>query len=273
MRSIVLRLRIFIIILASVLIAGTIGFMTLEGIPPADALYFTVVTIATVGYGDIAPVTSAGRVLAAVLIIAGVGSFSGFIVNGTHLLIERRQERLRVERLNMLISLFFSEMGTRLLDILVALDPKSESLYSQFLIDGVWNDDKFANLVVKLKNHPFSIKARSSDLETLRTYLSQKGSLLLRLLENPTLAERELFTEALRATLHLRDELMLRGTIGDSPPSDLEHLSNDAKRVYATLVGEWLEYMRYLSKNYSYLFSLALRTNPFSKTRSPIVSQ
>lgn len=246
--------------------------MMLEGIPPADAIYFTVVTIATVGYGDIAPVTSAGKVLAAVLIIAGVGSFSGFIVNGTHLLIERRQERLRSERLNMLISLFFSEMGTRLLDILVALDPESDSLYSQFLIDGAWDNDKFANLAAKLRNHSFIIVAHSVDLEVLRTYLSQKGNLLLRLLENPTLAERELFTESLRATLHLRDELILRGTLGDSPPSDLEHLSNDAKRVYSTLVGEWLEYMRYLRNNYPYLFSLALRTNPFSKTRSPIVT-
>jgi len=37
-----------------------------------DALYWTIVTISTVGYGDITPVTSEGRVVALALIIAGI---------------------------------------------------------------------------------------------------------------------------------------------------------------------------------------------------------
>ena len=272
MKFVVLRLRVFLIILASVIAAGTIGFTILEGIHSSDALYFTVVTIATVGYGDIAPVTLAGKVLAAVLIITGVAGFSGFIVNGTHMLIERRQERLRTERLNMLISLFFSEMGTQLLNILVSLDTDLEGLRSEFLIDSDWTDNEFYELTMRLGAHTYHIEPRFTDLEALRAYLLQNGELLVRLLENPTLAERGLFTELLRATLHLRDELILRKNLSDSPDSDLEHLANDAKRTYAALTVEWVEYMCYLKNKYPYLFSLALRTNPFAKSRSPIVT-
>jgi hypothetical protein len=37
------------------------------------------------------------------------------------------------------------------------------------------------------------------------------------------------------------------------------------------LVQQWLEYVKYLKDNYPYLFSLAMRTNPFDQTASPFV--
>jgi voltage-gated potassium channel len=40
-----------------------------------DAFYYIIVTMATVGYGDIVPTTPAGKILAIVLIITGVGTF------------------------------------------------------------------------------------------------------------------------------------------------------------------------------------------------------
>ena len=49
---------------------------------PSDALWWSIVTITTVGYGDRFPVTDAGRIVAAVLMVAGVGlfgTFTGFI--------------------------------------------------------------------------------------------------------------------------------------------------------------------------------------------------
>ena len=47
------------------------------------------------------------------------------------------------------------------------------------------------------------------------------------------------------------------------PESDYEHLKLDTERVYNLLIYEWLQYMEHLMNNYPYLFSLALRTNPF----------
>ena len=51
---------------------------------PEDALWWAIVTITTVGYGDKVPVTSEGRIVAATLMIAGVGlfgMFSGFVAS------------------------------------------------------------------------------------------------------------------------------------------------------------------------------------------------
>lgn len=67
------RLKIILSAFAAVMVAGVIGFMALEGLSFFDALYMTVVTVATVGYGDIVPKTDAGRTFTMVLIIAGVG--------------------------------------------------------------------------------------------------------------------------------------------------------------------------------------------------------
>jgi hypothetical protein len=50
----------------------------------SDALWYTIVTISTVGYGDQFPVTNAGRVMGAFIIIVGVGifgTFTGYLAN------------------------------------------------------------------------------------------------------------------------------------------------------------------------------------------------
>jgi len=46
-----------------------------------------------------------------------------------------------------------------------------------------------------------------------------------------------------------------------------------SQRVYGLLVPEWLAYMKHLKKNYPYLFSLAMRTNPFDADASVVVRQ
>lgn len=59
--------------LALVLVMGTIGFIIIEKMSPFDALYMTVITLSTVGFGEITPLHAAGRVLAMLLIVFGVG--------------------------------------------------------------------------------------------------------------------------------------------------------------------------------------------------------
>ena len=64
------------IFLATLLIVcGTIGYMVIEGWRTLDALYMTVITLATVGYGEVHPVSDAGHLYTIVLIITGVGFF------------------------------------------------------------------------------------------------------------------------------------------------------------------------------------------------------
>lgn len=62
--------------LASALILlATVFYRLVEGWSLIDALYFSVVTISTVGYGDLAPVTVLGKVFTIVYIICGIGLF------------------------------------------------------------------------------------------------------------------------------------------------------------------------------------------------------
>lgn len=90
-----------IMLLSSVLlmIFGAVSILYVERVPdaniktPSDALWWSFVTITTVGYGDRFPVTTLGRFIAAVLMIAGVGlfgTFTGYIAN---FFIEQEQEK------------------------------------------------------------------------------------------------------------------------------------------------------------------------------------
>jgi voltage-gated potassium channel len=63
-----------VFILAAVVFAGVIGFMIIERWSFWDSLYMTVISISTVGYGEVHPLSSNGRLFASVIILAGIGS-------------------------------------------------------------------------------------------------------------------------------------------------------------------------------------------------------
>lgn len=69
------RMRSYLFLLLAVLVLGTLSIMVAEDLSPINAFYFVVVTIATVGYGDIVPQSIYGKIIAVLLIIAGVGTF------------------------------------------------------------------------------------------------------------------------------------------------------------------------------------------------------
>ncbi|MEI7594378.1 MAG: NAD-binding protein [Bacteroidota bacterium] len=55
---------------------GTIGYMTLEGYRLLDALYMTIITLATVGFREIQPLSDAGKVFTILLIISSIGTYT-----------------------------------------------------------------------------------------------------------------------------------------------------------------------------------------------------
>jgi voltage-gated potassium channel len=71
-----------LLIFTSVLLYGTIGFTFFEGISPLKALFWTIMTISTVGYyGDIAPLTTGGFIIAATSVIGGLGTLLYIVQN------------------------------------------------------------------------------------------------------------------------------------------------------------------------------------------------
>jgi voltage-gated potassium channel len=74
--------------LISITVIGTVGYILLEKLPVVDALYLTVVTLTTVGYGDLVPRTGAGRLFTVALILSGVGSALYLFTVGAQLVLE-----------------------------------------------------------------------------------------------------------------------------------------------------------------------------------------
>ena len=68
------RTRLILISAALIVIlaGGTLGFVFIEGYPPFDAFYMTLITVSTVGYGEVHPLSHAGRVFNSFLIFFGV---------------------------------------------------------------------------------------------------------------------------------------------------------------------------------------------------------
>ena len=67
-------------LLAAVAIISGTGFYSLvEGLRVVDALYFSVVTLTTVGYGDFAPQTDVGKLFTAVYVLVGIGILLTFV--------------------------------------------------------------------------------------------------------------------------------------------------------------------------------------------------
>lgn len=183
-----------------------------------------------------------------------------------HQLLSIREKRSRLEKLNMVIGAFFSEVGSKLLVLFSDFDPKLEMIKRDLVVTDEWTEKDFDAVEKKLRGYDYNVEVNKVDLEHLRNLLLEKKGFLVRLLENPNLLEHETFTNLLWAVFHLAEELTARKKVRDLPKNDIEHLARDVKRVYIQLVYQWLDYMQHLKGNYPYLFSLAMRTNPFDES-------
>ena len=102
------KLRVPLIAMLLMLAAGTAGYVLIEGWPAFDALYMTVITLGTIGYGETHELHTAGRVFTMLLIFSGLGiaaySFSvmtAFIVEGDLSdVLRRRKMESRIAKLH-----------------------------------------------------------------------------------------------------------------------------------------------------------------------------
>jgi len=188
-----------------------------------------------------------------------------------HQLLSEREKRMMMKKLNMVIGAFFSEVGTPLLEYFKNFDDTPGDISQQLLVDGKWSAEHFVKVQETLNQRDYKIGVRKGNLAELKEFVVGKRNFLLRLLENQNLLEHENFTELLWAAFHLAEELSHRKTLEGLPEKDYEHLAGDIKRVYKLLVREWLMYMEHLKNNYPYLFSLAMRTNPFDSQAAVVM--
>ncbi len=187
-----------------------------------------------------------------------------------HKLLERRETLSRLRKLNVVIGIFFSEIGAQLIRTLLTLDSSISRGKSCVLVCESLSGDDFEKAEKWLADYEYIPVIEPSNFEQIRDLLLSRRGFLLGLMGNPNLLEHESFTEMLRSVFHVTEELELRPTLVGLPDADYEHLAKDIKRVYSRLVPQWLEYMKHLKSSYPYLFSLAMRMNPFDEAASPV---
>ena len=83
------------------IVVGAVGYRIIEGWPFMDALYMTVITITTIGFAEIHPLSPAGRLFTLVIIVFGMGMVAYSMVTGTRLLIEGELHTLLTRRRSM----------------------------------------------------------------------------------------------------------------------------------------------------------------------------
>jgi hypothetical protein len=191
-----------------------------------------------------------------------------FVVLVIESAISQRDRTILLEKLNMVIGTFFSEVGTHLVKNISEFDSKVKKIRENLIVSDDWSRADFLDASRQIRNYNYRLNIIDSEksfefLESLKHFLIDKRNFLLVLLENPSLLEHETFTELLRAVFHLTEELEQRNDLRHLSRADYEHLELDTERAYKLLIYEWLQYMEYLMNEYPYLFSLALRTNPF----------
>ncbi|MFA5350075.1 MAG: hypothetical protein WC357_01930 [Candidatus Omnitrophota bacterium] len=180
-----------------------------------------------------------------------------------HNLLAYREKQALFKKMNMVIGVFFSEVGKELLKFCIVFDMQGCSISDKLSVRSEWAASEFNRLEKDLGSYDYKIDYKKGDLQGLKDFLIKKRNFMLGLLENQNLLEHESFTDLLWAVFHLTEELEGRVDLKNLTQKDYEHLSNDLKRSYRLLIMQWVSYMKHLKADYPYLFSLAMRTNPF----------
>lgn len=88
------KVYLLCILLALVFGFGTLGYMFLEGWSAFDSFYMTVITLATIGYGETHPLSMAGRAFTIVLIFLGLGIFTVLVGSVSRAVLEGQFNRI-----------------------------------------------------------------------------------------------------------------------------------------------------------------------------------
>ncbi len=197
-RTLIFR-ELFVPLLAifAIVLIGFVGLMFIEKLSPLQSLYMLVITLATIGYGDVVPVTDAGKIFTICLVLAGftvglyaVGKISAFFVEGelSNLLKQRKMNKVLDSMKDHYIVCGYGKTGKRVLEDLLnkGLDvviiennaersEKLKEIYNKNFIHldaDATNDDVL--LQAGIERARILISILSSDAENLFVTLSAK---------------------------------------------------------------------------------------------------
>ena len=181
----------------SIAIIGFAGLMLIERLSPLQSIYMLVVTLTTIGYGDVVPVTDAGKIFTIAIILSGltvglyaIGKISAFFVEGelSKILKQRKMNKTLESMKDHYIVCGYGKTGKRVLDDLlnkglevVVIESNAErneklkEIYGRKFIhlDADATDDAVL-LDAGIKRAKILISVLSTDAENLFVTLSAK---------------------------------------------------------------------------------------------------
>ena len=120
-------------------------------------------------------------------------------------LLNVREKLSMLNKLNMVIGTFFSEVGTTLLRSFAAIDQNTDGIREELLIKGEWTDQQFAAVIKRVRGNEFGIQYTGSDLEALKTILTGKAELSARIArESKPARARDLYRTSLGGVSSVR---------------------------------------------------------------------
>jgi len=182
---------------------------------------------------------------------------------GINTVLVLREKRAVLEKVGIVVNEFFAESGRNILLALRDYPTDCGEAADKLRVGVNWSDRDFNASRAFFAANPICVDIRKHDLAVLRDALEKEKDSLLRLFENANLMEHDTFTDMLWAVYHVYDELRSRESLENLPEADLKHLNTDTERAIRLLLSEWLDQMRVLKARYPYLYSLAVRKNPF----------
>ena len=141
------HLQYSLLLLAFVLLGGAMGYVLIEGWSFVDSLYMTVITIATVGYSEVQPLSEPGRLFTIIVILLGVGTAGYSLGSLTQLLVSiqladtfgRRKLEKEISKLkNHYIVCGYGRMGQIVCEELIAKGAIREPFLILTQADGKW---------------------------------------------------------------------------------------------------------------------------------------
>ena len=169
-------------------------------------------------------------------------------------LIDYRAKKDRIEKINMLVGIFFTEVGGKLMHLIIDSDKDAKNYITNF---------EDLNKIKKcLYEYNYKVDMKYIDLCAIKNILVERNNLFVTLISNESILQHQIFTDLLMSVIHLRDEIIFMEKDKDSG-FNINHLENDVIRVYKNISIQWISYLEYLSKSYPFLYNNAIRVNPF----------
>jgi len=179
-------------------------------------------------------------------------------------LLDEKRRKETMDKLNIISGIFFGEMENDFFIRLKNFSEDFDEIKNYLIVKHEWGDREYVSAMKNIMETDFKMKCDTMSLMDMKIFILSKEELILSLLSNPALLEHDRLTDMLWSIFHLADEFDRRDDLTSLPESDVDHLLKDIKRAYINTFIVWFDYLKHMKSHYPYLYSLAVRANPFN---------